>query len=57
VLASDWRIKGASAKLAAAQAIREEICGPMPRKSEISGPSGEPIVVEIKSYKRESGEA
>lgn len=47
VMRTDWVIKGASAKLAAAALIREEICGPIPTKQEISGPKGEPLSITI----------
>lgn len=46
--------KGAFAQLQAAAVLREEICGAVPKKSEISGPGGEPLTVTIKSYKREA---
>lgn len=45
--------RSATVQLAAATVVRDEICGPVPRKSEISGPGGEPLTVTIKSYKRE----
>lgn len=47
VMRDDWKVPGASAKLAAATHIREEICGPVPRKQEISGPQGTPISILI----------
>lgn len=38
---------GAFAQLQAAAAIREEICGPMPKRTEISGPKGEALSITI----------
>lgn len=38
---------GAFARLQAAAAIREEVCGPVPKKHELAGPGGAPIPVSI----------
>lgn len=34
-------------RLSAARAVREEVCGPIPKRIEASGPGGEPIVFRI----------
>lgn len=38
---------GAFSVLAAAKAVREELCGPVKQKVEHSGPNGTPLVVSI----------
>lgn len=50
VMRGEWVVKGASAKLAAAALIREEICGPIPKKHELTGKDGAPLVVEVIRY-------
>lgn len=47
VMRKDWVTKGSAAKLAAAQHIREEVCGPVPKRTEISGPQGAPLTITI----------
>lgn len=49
--------RGAMAVLLAATRIREEVCGPVPRRLETSGPDGGPLVVEIHSYQGPQEEA
>ena len=44
-------------QLAAARAIREEICGPVPTKLEHGGPNGEPLTIEIRELKPEPNAA
>lgn len=48
VMRDDWKVPGATAKLAAATHIREEICGPIPKKQELTGPNGGPIEFTVR---------
>lgn len=48
VLRNDWKTPGSQTKLAAAQSLREEICGPMPKRSEITGANGGPLEFTVK---------
>lgn len=48
VMRKDWQTKGSVAKLAAAQHIREEVCGPIPKRSEITGANGGPLEFTVK---------
>lgn len=50
--------KGARDRLTAAAMLREEICGPVPKKHELTGKGGAPLIVEVIRYAdaREPGE-
>lgn len=48
VMRNDWKVQGAAQKLAAAQHVREEICGPVPKRSEITGANGGPLEFTVK---------
>lgn len=39
--------RGALVGLMAAKAVREEVCGPIPKKHELTGENGGPVIVEI----------
>lgn len=41
-------VRGAFAKLQAAASLREEICGPVPKKHELTGKDGGPLEFTVK---------
>ena len=40
-------VDGARERLSAAALLREEVCGPVPKRHEVSGPDGAPISISI----------
>lgn len=48
VMRGDWVVKGASAKLAAAALVREEVCGPIAKKHELTGKDGGALEFTVK---------